>query len=94
MTNEQYYWYIRRNQLLNAKYGKVPGNFDPRVKYLKPYLYEIDLADFTEDYVTIVKDQDHDKKSFACSSIRKGNEHGRNYYMTSDANPLKFELKQ
>ena len=94
MTNEQYYWYIRRNQLLNAKYGKVPGNFDPRVKYLKPYLYEIDLADFTEDYVTIVKDQDHDKKSFDCSSIRKGNEHGRNYYMTSDANPLKFELKQ
>lgn len=86
MTNEQWYWQ-RRQQVLRAYAQKqLAGSSNGRVKVLRPNLKEIWPDEFVEDY-QIVPDSGPAaalRKGTSCSSVRKGNFHGRNFDFTYD----------
>lgn len=91
MTQEQYYWFIRRQQLLkayNAQQSKAAGGSVYSGRRLKSNLKEVWYDDFVEAF-DIIPDDDmtsfRSNASFgACSSVRRGNFHGRNFDFTFD----------
>lgn len=92
MTAEQYYWFVRRQQLLRAynlnKQRNAASGSNGMSRSIKPNLKEMWFDDFTEDYSSIHQEQSTSlmRKSSvgACSSVRKGNFHGRNFDFTYD----------
>lgn len=90
MTPEQYYW-TRRQQILrayNLQQQKAPGGFGKyNVKTLKSNLKEVWFDDFIEQFDIIPDDsatQLFGKSFGACSSVRRGKFHGRNFDFTFD----------
>lgn len=79
---EQNFWYQRRSRILNAysnlNSGKIGGDYlgYEEIK-LEDFLYELKMDGYTEN--TDISYNINKPASFACSGVRKGDFHGRNF---------------
>lgn len=88
MTQEQYYWFVRRPQLLRQCSLAGAARKDSVVQ-LRKYLYEAYLDGFEEHYDGEIPGVDgvlQLPRSFACSEVRKGDFQGRNFDFLYDTN--------